>query len=96
MKKPPKNRTLATQFLIFDDELQRLDVPPLSPWWRTEITRYLDAYERTGGGEWWTAAGRGGSKSTTFYKLAMFFALFGDFTVPEDERHWAIVLSRVK
>jgi hypothetical protein len=30
------------------------------------------------------------------YRLAMFFTIFGDFRVPNGERHFAVVLSRVK
>ena len=40
--------------------------------------------------------GRGAAKSTCLYKLATFFALFGVFDVPSGERHFAIVLSRLK
>jgi hypothetical protein len=88
--------SLAEDFLRFDDELARFDVPPLSAWWREQVRRYFDAYERGEALEFWACVGRGGSKSTALYKLATYEALFGSFTIPSDERHYAIVLSRVR
>lgn len=84
------------EFERFDRELARLDVPPLSPWWRETVGRYLDAYDRGESLELWCCVGRGGAKSTALYKLALFQALLGRFTIPDDERHYAIVLSRIR
>jgi len=88
--------SLATSFLAFDDRLAALRVPPLTPWWRDGITEWLDAYEHGKVLELWACVGRGSAKSTALYKLALFFALFGDFAIPPGERHYAIVLSRLK
>jgi hypothetical protein len=88
--------TLRTQFLNFDDRLAKLAVPPLTPWWRAGIGEWLDAYERGHVLELVACVGRGSAKSTALYKLATFFTLFGAFIVPPGERHFAIVLSRLK
>ena len=91
-----KTKSLRARFLEFDDRLARLGVPPLTAWWRAGIGKWLDAYERGHVLELWAAVGRGASKSTTLYKLALFFTLYGDFTVPPGERHYAVVLSLLK
>ena len=88
--------SLRSDFLEFDDSLARLGVPPLTAWWRVGIGDWLDAYEAGHVLELTACVGRGGAKSTALYKLALFFALFGDFTVPPGEIHYAIVLSRLK
>lgn len=88
--------TLRERFLAFDDRLAELGVPPLTAWWREGIGAWLDAYEGALVLECYGCVGRGAAKSTALYKLALFFTLFGDFKVPPGERHWAIVLSRLK
>jgi hypothetical protein len=88
--------SLRAQFLEMDDTLARHGVPPLTQWWRKGIGDWLDAYEQVHVLELWACVGRGSAKSTALYKLATFFALFGDFAVPPGERHSAIVLSRLK
>jgi hypothetical protein len=88
--------TLRERFLAFDDRLAELGVPPLTDWWRAGIGTWLDAYAVALILELWACCGRGAAKSTALYKLATFFALFGDFVVPPGERHFAIVLSRLK
>jgi hypothetical protein len=88
--------TLRARFLRFDDALAEHGVPPLTAWWREGIGAWLDAYEAGGALEFWACVGRGAAKSTALYKLATFFALFGDFDVPPGERHFAIILSRLK
>ncbi|HEY3817317.1 MAG TPA: hypothetical protein VGL81_09110 [Polyangiaceae bacterium] len=87
---------LRDQFSEFDDALAAHGVPPLTAWWREGIGSWLDAYETGQVLELWACVGRGAAKSTALYKLALFFALFGDFVVPPGERHFAIVLSRLK
>lgn len=87
---------LRTKFLAFDDKLASLGVPPCTEWWREGIGEWLDAYERGCVLELWACVGRGAAKSTAIYKLALFFTLFGDFAIPAGERHYAIVLSRLK
>jgi hypothetical protein len=89
-------QTLRERFLAFDDQLAAKGVPPLTAWWRKGIGRWLDAYERRHVLELWACVGRGAAKSTALYKLATFFTLEGDFLVPPGERHFAIVLSRLK
>jgi len=88
--------TLRTRFLAFDDALAANGVPPCSAWWRKGIGEWLDAYERAHILELLACVGRGAAKSTALYKLALFFTLFGDFVVPPGERHFAVVLSRLK
>lgn len=88
--------TLADRFFAFDDELARHGVKPCSRWWRDGVRTWLDDYERGGALELWAAVGRGAAKSTLLYKLALFFALFGEFEIPPGERHLAVVLSRLK
>lgn len=88
--------SLRAQFIAFDDRLAALGVPPLTAWWRDGIGAWLDAYEAGGPLELFACVGRGAAKSTVVYKLAVFFSLFGAATVPPGERHFAIVLSRLK
>jgi hypothetical protein len=88
--------SLREQFFAFDDALAARGVPPLTGWWRGGIGRWLDAYERGQVLELIACVGRGASKSTAMYKLALFFTLFGAFQIPPGERHFAIVLSRLK
>jgi hypothetical protein len=88
--------SLRDRFLRFDRALEKRGVPPLTAWWRDGIGAWLDSYEAGGALELWACVGRGAAKSTALYKLATFFALFGDFTVPPGERHFAIILSRLK
>jgi hypothetical protein len=88
--------SLRARFVAFDDRLASLGVPPLTAWWRAGIGEWLDRYEAGGPLELWACVGRGAAKSTALYKLATFFALFGAFAVPPGERHFAVVLSRLK
>ena len=97
--------SLRAEFLQFDDALAAHGVPPLTEWWREGIGEWLDAYEQVNIVElalalavleFWACVGRGAAKSTALYKLATFFMLFGAFDVPPGERHFAIVLSRLK
>jgi len=88
--------SLRADFLAFDDALSARGVLPLTVWWREAIGAWLDAYERQHVLELWACVGRGAAKSTALYKLALFFSLFGTFDVPPGERHFGIVLSRLK
>lgn len=88
--------SLRADFLRFDDRLARLGVRPLTDWWRAGIGSWLDAYEQGNVLELFACVGRGAAKSIALYKLALFFTLFGDWTIPTGERHYAIVLSRLK
>jgi hypothetical protein len=88
--------SLRERFLAFDERLARQGVPPLTAWWREGIGRWLDAYEQGQVLELYACVGRGAAKSTALYKLALFFTLYGDFAVPVGERHYAVVLSRLK
>jgi hypothetical protein len=88
--------SLRAQFFDLDDALASHGVPPLTTWWRAGIGRWLDAYEQGHALRLVACVGRGAAKSTALYKLALFFTLFGDFAIPIGERHFAIVLSRLK
>ncbi len=88
--------SLFDQFVAFDDKLASTGQPACSPFWRGELQRFLDAYEAGTSFEWWGCVGRGGAKSTTIYKLALFFLLFGAFEIPPHETHYAVVISRNK
>jgi len=87
--------SLRARFLELDDALATHGVPPLTAWWREGVSRWLDAYETGQVLELWACVGRGAAKSTCLYKLALFFTLFGEFTIAPGERHYAIVLSRL-
>ncbi len=88
--------SLRARFLEFDDALAAHGVPPLTDWWRAGISAWLETYQSGHVLELWAAVGRGAAKSTALAKLATFFTLFGDFAIPPGERHFAIVLSRLK
>jgi hypothetical protein len=89
--------TLADRFLSFDTALaERGGAMPLTPWWRDGLREWCDAYEQHRAIELVGCVGRGGVKSITLYKLAAYFAVAGDFEVPSDERHFAIVISLLK
>ncbi|HEX7604997.1 MAG TPA: hypothetical protein VF316_25445 [Polyangiaceae bacterium] len=88
--------TLADKFFSFDRALESHGIPPCSRWWREGLRTWLDSYEAGNALELWAAVGRGAAKSTIIYKLGLFFSLYGNFTIPEGERHFAIVLSRLK
>jgi nucleotide-binding universal stress UspA family protein len=88
--------TLRSEFLAFDGRLARAGVPPLTKWWRDGIGKWLDAYESRECLELWACVGRGAAKSTALYKLCAFFAVHVEWAVPRGERHFAIVLSRLK
>ena len=88
--------SLREHFLAFDDTLAKAGVPPLTAWWRDRVGPFLDRYEADGVLELVACAGRGSAKSTVLYKLTLFFGLLGGFEVPPGERHYAIVLSRLK
>ncbi|MGA2451324.1 MAG: hypothetical protein ABTD50_21910 [Polyangiaceae bacterium] len=89
--------SLASKFFAFDRRLAKVaSEPEYSAWWREQLTRFLDALERGEATELWACTGRGGSKSTIAYKLALFFTIAGEFKIPNSQRHYAIILSRAK
>jgi hypothetical protein len=88
--------SLAAQFIAMDDALAAKAVPPLPAWWRAGKREFLTRYERDGVCELHSNVGRGGIKSVSLYKSATFFSVFGDFQIPPDERHYAIILSATK
>lgn len=92
----PVEGSLRARFVSFDDRLATKGVPPMTTWWREAIGGWLDSYERGGPLELWGCVGRGAAKSTALYKLAMFFATETPVTVPPGERHFAVILSRLK
>jgi hypothetical protein len=90
--------SLREQFIAFDERLAELGVKPCTKWWRDGIGAWLDRYEDPLAPvlALHACVGRGAAKSTALYKLALFFTLFGNFDVPAGERHFAVVLSRLK
>ena len=61
-------------------------------WWRAEVKAF---YEH-GGAEWWAQVGRGGAKSTVIYRVALNESLYGTWTIPPGETHFAMIKSRNK
>jgi len=86
-----------SDFRALVDTLAARGGPPLTSWWcDRSVGAWLDAYEQRHVLEFWACVGRGAAKSTVLYLLALFFTLLGSFEVPLGERHFAIVLSRLK
>jgi hypothetical protein len=69
-------------FLRFFDEQDRLLVaagfPATSPWWRRQLERFF----RSGRRQFVLRVGRRGGKSSTLCRVAVAWALFGDYKVP--------------
>ncbi len=61
-----------------DDELVSSGWPATSPWWRARITRFFRSSRR----RWVLRVGRRGGKSSTLCRVAVAWALFGEWTVP--------------
>ncbi len=74
-----------------DAQLARHGVPPLGDWWKDVLGRWYHGAALTLG----VCAGRGSAKSTALYKVAENETVFGDWTVPPGERHWANLTSRL-
>lgn len=61
-----------------DQELVRVGWPETSPWWRAQIERFF----RSGRRRWVLRVGRRGGKSSTLCRVAVAWALFGEWDVP--------------
>lgn len=70
--------TLADQLLALDSELVRAGFPPLSPWWRSTLVRFL----RSGRRRLVLRVGRRGGKSSSVSRLVVLLALFGEWKIP--------------
>lgn len=88
--------SLHEDFLAMDGALASKGVPPLTNWWRYGIGLWLVAYVTRSALQLFACVGRGAAKSTALYKLALFFTLFVYFDIPVGERHYAVILSRLK
>lgn len=75
--------------LALDAHLAAHGFPALSDWWREEFCSFYESGARV----WGAQVGRGGAKSTTLAKLALFETLLGDFDVPPGERHYFVFCS---
>jgi hypothetical protein len=63
--------------------------PPTSPWWRARIR----AFYRTGKRRFITRVGRRGGKSSTYCRLAVVEALYGDHKVPPGDVGVVAIIS---
>ena len=80
------------RFWRMDAQLARAGFPAISPWWRTQIERFIRALA---GGRvstaasrlrrWVVRAGRRSGKSTTLARLAVAWAWFGPWSVPRGD-----------
>jgi hypothetical protein len=61
-----------------DKQLVRAGFPATSPWWRSELDRFVRAGRR----RWVIRAGRRAGKSSTLCRVAVVHALFGAWSVP--------------
>lgn len=61
-----------------DSLLARAGFPPMSPWWREQVERFMSARRR----RWVLRVGRRGGKSSTLCRLAVGWALYGSWSVP--------------
>ena len=67
-----------TRLWQLDAELVAAGWPPMSPWWKRKIARFV----RSGLRRWVVRVGRRGGKSSTLCRLAVAWALFGEWYVP--------------
>ncbi len=70
--------TFLRHFDAMDRALVAAGFPPTSPWWRTQIERFL----RTGRRRWVIRAGRRAGKSSTLCRVAVAWAKWGPWSVP--------------
>lgn len=85
--------TTATELLARFDALNAALVakgfPPTSPWWRARIR----AFYRTGKRRFITRVGRRGGKSSTYCRLAVVEALYGQHLVPPGDVGVVAIIS---
>lgn len=70
--------TFLAKLRKLDEVLTAAGFPPMSPWWRAQIERFI----RSGRRRWLLRVGRRGGKSTTLCRLGCAWALYGSWSVP--------------
>ena len=72
-----------------DARLVERGFPPVSPWWRDQIARFLGSGRR----RWVIRAGRRSGKSTTLARLAVSWAIWGNWTVAKGDTPFCSIVS---
>ncbi len=75
---PTAAEALLARFDALNAALVARGFPPTSPWWRARIR----AFYRTGKRRFITRVGRRGGKSSTYCRLAVVEALYGEHVIP--------------
>lgn len=70
--------TFLARLASLDAALVARGFPPTSPWWRAQLERFVSAGRR----RWTVRAGRRAGKSSTLCRLAVAWALWGQWSVP--------------
>lgn len=70
--------SFLTRLAALDAALVAAGFPATSPWWRAQIERFMRAARR----RWVVRAGRRAGKSSTLCRLAVAWALWGQWSVP--------------
>ena len=70
--------SFLARLAALDTALVAAGFPPTSPWWRSQIERFMRAARR----RWVVRAGRRAGKSSTLCRLAVAWALWGQWSVP--------------
>jgi hypothetical protein len=76
-------------FTKYDDTLASYGIPACSEWWRETLARLYDGQHT----RLTACVGRGGAKSHTATKAAVFEVLHGTWTVPPGECHYYALVS---
>lgn len=82
-------KALLAALFELDATLETHGVPPLSPKWRADLTRWAERGSR----RLVIRAGRRSGKSLTLCKLAIALALYGGVSVPTGDTAWAVFVS---
>jgi hypothetical protein len=77
------------KLLALDAALVAAGFPAMSPWWKSEIARFLESGRR----RWVIRAGRRAGKSTTLTRLGLAHALFGAWDVPRGDTATIVFVS---
>lgn len=70
--------SFLARYDALDVALQACGFPATSPWWRTQLARFFERRRR----RWIIRAGRRAGKSSTLCRLAVAWALWGEWSVP--------------
>jgi hypothetical protein len=70
--------SFLARFDALDRALVVAGFPPTSPWWRSELGRFMSGARR----RWVIRVGRRGGKSSTLARLAVAWALWGTYNIP--------------